>query len=222
LDKKTRAAAAPVGKKVKATKRKLTRAEKSEKIRNDLFHAAAKVVGEHGYLNAMVLMITQRAHVANGTFYNYFESRQDLFDQILPKLGREMLEFIAERSREGEDEFDREVKRLNAYFEYLNETPEFYRVLYEAEVFAPSAFETHTAQVLKGYAGLLRRALNKGEITGYESRELDILALILMGARYYIAMNYRHEDGTVDVPDWVAGTYKKFIMGGLRAINEPD
>ena len=222
MTKKTRTVTAAARKATKAPKRKLTRAEKSEKIRNDLFHAAAKVVGEQGYLNAMILMITQEANVANGTFYNYFESRQDLFDQILPKLGREMLEFIADRSREGEDEFDRELKRLAAYFDYLNETPEFYRVLYEAEVFAPAAFETHTEQVLKGYAGLLRRALNAREITGYKSHELDILALILMGARYYLAMNYRRKDGTVEVPDWVAKTYEKFIRGGLLAISEPD
>ena len=208
----------PKGKKV--AKPKLTRAEKSEMIRNDLFHAAAKVVGEHGYLNAMILMITQRARVANGTFYNYFDSRQDLFNQILPKMGREMLQFIAERSREGADEFEREVKRLQAFLDYLNEFPEFYRVLYEAEVFAPAAFEAHTNQVTKGYAGLLRRALNAGEIRGYSSRELDVLALILMGARYYIAMEYRREDGTVEVPSWVAATYKKFIMGGLQAISE--
>lgn len=205
----------------RAARPKLSRAEKSEKIRDDLFHAAAKVIGEHGYLKAMILMITQQAQVANGTFYNYFESRQDLFDKMLPGMGREMLQFIAERSNEGENEFDREKKRFEAFFEYLDEYPEFYRVLYEAEVFAPTAFEAHTEQVTKGYAGVLRRAANNGEITGYASRELDVLALILMGARYYIAMHFRRRNGEEGhLPDWVSETYKKFIMGGLRAVQE--
>ncbi len=218
--KKPRSAGGPPRAEKKVAKPKLTRAEKSEKIRNDLFHAAAKVVGEQGYLNAMILMITQKADVANGTFYNYFESRQDLFDQILPRMGREMLQYITERSA-GANEFEREVKRFTAFFDYLDEYPEFYRVLYEAEVFAPTAFEAHTAQVTKGYAGLLRRALNAGEITGYSSRELDVLALILMGARHYIAMHFRSlasDDG--HLPDWVATTYRKFIIGGLQAVAE--
>jgi AcrR family transcriptional regulator len=207
----------------KVAKAKLTRAEKSEMIRNHLFHAAADVVGEHGYLNAMILMITQKAGVANGTFYNYFESRQDLFDQLLPKLGREMLEFIAERSTTGKGEFEREVQRFEAFFEYLERYPEFYRILYEAEVFAPTAYETHIAQVTKGYAGILRKALNTREMSGYSSKELDVLALILMGARDYIATYFRRpEHGDVHLPDWVATTYKKFIMGGLRAITEND
>lgn len=209
--------AAP-GRRVAPRKVKRTRAEKAEQIRNDLFHAAAKVVGEHGYLNAMILMITQRANVANGTFYNYFESRQDLFDQLLPIMGREMLQFIAERSRTGETEFDREQQRFIAFFDYLAEHPEFYRILYEAEVFAPEAFDAHMAQVTNGFAGVLRKGQRNGEITGYSSKELDILALILMGARHYISMRYRHDDeGT---PDWVADTYRKFIMGGLRAVAE--
>lgn len=205
------------------TKVKLTRAEKAEQIRNDLFEAAADVVGEQGYLNAMILMITSKANVANGTFYNYFESRQDVFDQLLPRMGREMLNFIGERSEGPDSEIDKEEKRFTAFFDYLHERPEFYRILYEAEVFAQDAFDTHMGQVMKGYAGVLRKALNAGEITGYSSHELDVLALILMGARHYIAMRYlrlNKEDGAV--PDWVAGTYRKFIMGGLRAIAEDD
>src|SRR5271155_4036073 len=67
--------------------RRLSRAEKSQLIRNKLFDSAAKVVGKHGYSDAMVSLITSEAHVAQGTFYNYFESRQHLFDQLLPSLG---------------------------------------------------------------------------------------------------------------------------------------
>ena len=67
--------------------RKLTRAEKSQKIKRDLLAAAAKVVGKVGYSNAQVSRITALANVGQGTFYNHFASRQDLFDQLLPTLG---------------------------------------------------------------------------------------------------------------------------------------
>jgi AcrR family transcriptional regulator len=202
---------------------KLKRAEKAEQIHRDLFHAAAKVVGEHGYHKSMILMITQKANVANGTFYNYFENRQELFDQMLPTLGREMLDFIAERSVTGATELEKEEQRFTAFFDYLHEHPEFYRILYEAEVFAQGAFDEHTNQVLKGYTRLLRRALNAGEITGYTPKELEVLALILMGTRHYIAMRYlRQEHGDGTVPGWAVGTYKKFIKGGLRAIAEDE
>ena len=45
--------------------RKLTRAEKSQKIKRDLLAAAAKVVGKVGYSNAQVSRITAVASVSS-------------------------------------------------------------------------------------------------------------------------------------------------------------
>ena len=46
------------------------------------------IVGELGYAGASVALITARADVAQGTFYNYFESRQDLLDQLQLRVQR--------------------------------------------------------------------------------------------------------------------------------------
>ena len=69
---------------LKSKRVKLTRVEKSEETRKALFDAAAKIVGKHGYEGASIARITSRAKVAQGTFYNYFTTRQDLLDQLLP------------------------------------------------------------------------------------------------------------------------------------------
>jgi len=61
-----------------------TRAERSEQTLNALLDAAGEVVGELGYQDASVARITSQAGVAQGTFYNYFNSRQDLFDGNRP------------------------------------------------------------------------------------------------------------------------------------------
>ncbi|MGE3594128.1 MAG: TetR/AcrR family transcriptional regulator [Dehalococcoidia bacterium] len=50
--------------------------------------AAADVVGEEGYTAASIAKITARAGVAHGTFYSYFDDRQQLFDVLLPFVGR--------------------------------------------------------------------------------------------------------------------------------------
>ncbi len=102
---------------------KLTRAQKQSQIRAALLEAAAKVVGEVGYSAAMVSTITRRAGVAQGTFYNYFNSRQDLFDQLLPSMSDEMLAFITERSSHATNDVAREKLRFEAYFAYLLKRP---------------------------------------------------------------------------------------------------
>jgi AcrR family transcriptional regulator len=212
----------PVKRSKRAAAPKLNRAQKAEQIKDNLFDAAAKVVGEVGYLNAMVQMITARADLANGTFYNYFESRQEIFDQLLPRLGAEMLTFIASRSRDGETEIAREEQRFTSFFAFLSQRPEFYRILYEAEVFAHDAFVEHTDKVSEGYERILRRARASGALPGYDDDEIAVIALILMGARHYIAMRFINVDGaTKALPDRVVSTYMKFVAGGLRALADP-
>jgi AcrR family transcriptional regulator len=103
----------------------MTRAQKSEAVRKALFKAAAEIVGEFGYANASISKITQRANLAQGTFYNYFASRQDLLDQLLIALGADMLAYIHERAVGGKTFLDREERAFRAFFEFLKKNSLF-------------------------------------------------------------------------------------------------
>jgi AcrR family transcriptional regulator len=195
---------------------KLTRAQKKEQIRAALFAAAAKVVGEHGYSNAQVAMITAQASVAQGTFYNYFESQQDLLDQLLPTVGQAMLAFIKEASSDAASEVEREEKSFRAFFEFLKINPDFYRILYEAEVFAPEAYQKHNEAVARGYVRVLERAMNRGELRISDKRELEAVAQMLMGARHYLCMRFgRRGRGGISLPEWVVDAYMTVVKGGI-------
>ncbi len=203
-----------------AKKKPQTRAERSERTRDALFRAAAEVVGEVGYADASIAKITERAEVAQGTFYNYFESRQDLFDQLLPTLGQEMLEYIKERLDPDATGAEREIQRIKAYFQYLEEFPEFYRILYEAETLAPKAHHKHMEVIAGGYTRSLQRSWAKGEMPGFDKRELEIIAYVLLAARGYIGMRYREDGNGIRIPKWVVNTYAKLIRQGLFAGEE--
>ena len=197
-------------------RRRPSRAEKAIQTRAALMRAAELAVGEKGYEGASVADITAKAEVGSGTFYNYFESRQDLFDQLLPKVGREMLEFIQQRSARGKDEFEREELRLHAFFAFLEIRPEFYRILYEAEVFAPAAFRAHMATVTKGYTRLLSKARQTGELQNRSDDELEVISIMLLGIRHYLCMNYaRRDGGTVQPSTSVISAYMRLIRNGL-------
>jgi AcrR family transcriptional regulator len=47
-----------------------------EETRKALIRAASEVIGEFGYDGASIGRITERAGLAQGTFYLYFDSRQ--------------------------------------------------------------------------------------------------------------------------------------------------
>ena len=77
---------------------KLNRVERNAWTKRKIFDAATRVVGKFGYAEASVARITEQAGVAQGTFYNHFENRQELLDQLLPKIGMDMVRFIRDRT----------------------------------------------------------------------------------------------------------------------------
>jgi AcrR family transcriptional regulator len=118
---------------------KLNRVERNAWTKQKIFDAATRIVGKFGYAEASVARITEQAGVAQGTFYNHFENRQELLDQLLPKIGMDMVHFI--RARTGTAHAARqEIERFSAFFEFIREVPEFLRILNEAEFFAPIGY----------------------------------------------------------------------------------
>lgn len=204
-----------------ARRPKATREEKSERIRRELFRAAAEIVGEVGYAGASITLITQRAGVAQGTFYNYFESRQDLLDKLLPELGEQMRLHIREAALRAPHNFaELERSGFEAFFGFLKENPHFLRILNEAESYALAGYQKHFEATAKDYVRFLGRAQRNGEFPGYEEHELEAIAFILMAARSYLAVRYLGQHinrrRLTKLPPAVVDTYMKFVLHGLQ------
>lgn len=193
-----------------------TRLERNAEIRQRLFEAATHVVGEVGYAEASVARITARAGVAQGTFYNYFETRQELLDQLLPNVGLTLLNFIKERAESLPTERAREEGRFRSFFEFLRKVPEFLRILHEAESFAPKGYQTHFQNASSGYVRVLKRARTKKEIRNFTDAELEAVVYMLMGAREYLSRRYVYSNGRPrKIPEVVISSYVKLLAGGL-------
>ena len=127
------------------------------------------MVGKYGYAEASVARITEEAGVAQGTFYNHFENRQELLDQLLPKIGIDMVYFIRERTGTAHAA-RQEIERFSAFFDFIREVPEFLRILNEAEYFAPIGYQKHLDNIATAYVRILRRARQAGAIVDYQRR----------------------------------------------------
>lgn len=197
--------------------KKKPRAERNEEVKLRLFQAASKIVGRRGYAEASVARITQLAGYAQGTFYNHFTNRQELLDNLLPILGRQMVEFIEARVDRNLSEADRESARLRAFFEFLIEMPEFLRILNEAEFFAPAGYERHLQTVAADYVRTFKRGkLNDRRLAEFSDAELEVVVHILLGARSYLGQRYCFDKGTVHpIPEHVMSSYIKLLNGGL-------
>lgn len=191
----------------------MSREEKAQLTYRNLMEAAARVVGEDGYAAASIAKVTQAAGVAHGTFYNYFEDQQALFDVLLPYVGEQMTDKItSDLAGFSGPGFEREVARFRAYCDYLRENPGFYRVLYEAEVFAPKAHETHIRRLTEGYIRAMKRALAAGDLRDMDEDGMRVTAAILLGARAYVAMQFKKSG---EVPETAIRAYAALVREGM-------
>src|SRR3979409_2103861 len=175
---------------------KLNRVERNPWTKRKIFDAATRIVGKYGYAEASVARITEQAGVAQGTFYNHFENRQELLDQLLPKIGLDMVRFI--RDRTGSAHAARqEIERFGAFFDFIREVPEFLRILNEAEYFAPIGYQNDLDNTATAYVRILRRARQAGVIVDYSDEEFEAIVHMLMGARGYLSRRYSYVGGSV-------------------------
>src|SRR5436305_7900071 len=211
-----------------ATSAKVTKLDSVERnawTKQKIFDAAAKSVGKYGYAEASVARITEQAGVAQGTFYNHFENRQELLDRLLPKIGVDMVRFIRERTGTAHAA-RQEIERFSAFFDFIREVPEFLRILNEAEYFAPIGYQKHLDNIATAYVRILRRARQAGAIVDYSDDEFEAIVHILMGARGYLSRRYSYVGGSVTAaPAHVISAYRKLITRALftpARRTEPD
>lgn len=209
-----------VGANAQVRKRKPSaeKVEKNEATRLALIEAAAKIVGRYGYSGCSIARVTAKAKVAHGTFYLHFKSQQELFDLLLPTLGARMLDKISDAVRNATSLLEVERRGLEANFAYLVAHPYMYRLMMEAELFAPTAFRAHIDMLIERYVRSLRRSLKDQEPPLYSDAELEQVASMLMGARSYLLMRFCAVDGKIQpLSPEILDTYLRFVANGLKA-----
>jgi AcrR family transcriptional regulator len=196
--------------------RRLSREEQSEQNRKLLIDAAADVVGKYGYAEASVSRITDAARLAHGTFYNYFESRQDILDLLPPRYAEKMLQYIGERMDPRLNGLEREVKRFELFFEFFHETTESARLVNEAPVMAPVGFAQFSKIVRENYTRALQRSIKLGEIPSLSPEKLSDLVDILIAIRNGLSQPRQAPKlKRQQVSESLIGSYREFIRKAL-------
>lgn len=190
--------------------------QKNEETRVRLLNAAARVIGKYGYAGCSIARVAARAKVAHGTFYLHFKSQQDLFDQLLPALGAEMLEVIGKAVRDSKSLIELEHRGLVANFDYLVQHPYLHRVTSEAELYAPVAYRQYFEELAKPYKKSLRRSMAAQSQPAFSEEQLDAVISMLLGARYYLLTRFCVQGNSLKpLTRELTETYLRFVAEGL-------
>lgn len=154
--------------------------------RQAIIDAAAVVIGTVGYEKASIAKITDAVGLAHGTFYLYFSDRQELFDQVLPLKGLEILRFLRGEVMHATTVIEMERLGLLGFQSYVEKSPWFFRLLHEGRSATPKGHANHMSNLLTAFKRALRRWQVKGQLPDFSDEQLETLALLMIGARDYL------------------------------------
>jgi AcrR family transcriptional regulator len=161
--------------------------QRGTRTRQRVLEAAEAVFSEHGYHEASIVKITEAAGVGQGTFYLYFSSKQEAFDELVRDLNRRVRHAMKEASSQGKTRLEAELLGFRAYFRFTAEHPALYRIIRQAEFVSPEMLRYHYDRLSAGYVEGLREAIEGGEIADLDP---EVAAWALMGMGELIGMRW--------------------------------
>ena len=99
------------------------RTERGNRTRTKLLEAAEHVFAQFGYSEASIVRITEAAGVAQGTFYLYFASKLEIFEELVEDLNRRVRHAMTEASAGAANRIESERAGFRGFFEFTAEHP---------------------------------------------------------------------------------------------------
>ena len=160
---------------------------RGERTRRRLLEAAERIFAELGYHDASIVKLTESAGVGQGTFYLYFSSKKEIFDELVLDLNRRVRHAMTEASSGAGTRAERELLGFTAFFRFTADHPALYRIIRQAEFVSPEMLHRHYERLTEGYVVGLRDAMERGEIA---EGDPEVLAWALMGIGELVGMRW--------------------------------
>jgi AcrR family transcriptional regulator len=177
--------------------------------RQRLIEAAEQIFGTLGYHEASIVKITEAAGVGQGTFYLYFASKKEVFDELVRDLNRRVRHAMKEASSQGTTRLEAELLGFEAYFRFTADHPALYRIIRQAEFVSPEMLRYHYDRLSAGYVEGLREAVERGEIAG--DLDPEVAAWALMGMGELVGMRWILWERVAEMPEPVLAELERII-----------
>ena len=180
---------------------------------NNILSAAAQEIYEKGYHNAAINDITRRAGVASGTFYVYFDSKDDLYKFLLLQCSHMIRKHLNNAIMGCRTRREAEEVGLRAWLNFVQKNQYVYHIIWESLYVDKQLFMDYYATFSRSYIKGLDQAKEKGEIN--PDIDTDVLAWILMGASNFLGLNWGlFKDHPGDIERVVTG-FMRVLTGNV-------
>lgn len=184
---------------------------RGQQTRQRILDAAEELFGEKGYEQTGIVEICQRAGVAQGTFYIYFNDKKAAFIELVKELSHSLRREIAEAIKGISDRIEIEQVGYRTFFAFVMKHRNLYRIVRQAEFVDEDVFHWYYRRWVQGYTRGLTKAIKEKQI-----RRLDpeSLAYCLMGIGDFLGMRWVIWEDRVP-PQKILKDMMTFIQYGL-------
>ena len=198
-----------------ASEGKAPRTARGERTLRKILDAALHEFGERGFSEGSIVGITQRARVALGTFYTYFDSKEAVFKALVNDMSTRVRDHVAPVLKVASDALDGEGKALESYLEFARAHKHVYRIIDEAEFADPEGFEKHYRTTATRIAARLDQGKAKGEVFATGSKlASEVEAWAIMGMNVFLGLRFAVWGR--ERPEEVARLANRMIRRGLE------
>jgi AcrR family transcriptional regulator len=194
---------------------KAPRTARGERTLRKILDAALEEFGEKGFAEGSIVGITSRAKVALGTFYTYFDSKEEVYRTLVRGLSEEIGVCVAPALEAATDPIDAERRALLAFLEFVASHKHVYRLIDEAETVDPEGFRRHYEVTAERIVARLQGATDRGELRADPSPiGTEAIAWAIMGANVFLGL--RFGVWSKAEPEEVAAVMNRLLERGLK------
>lgn len=186
--------------------------QRGEATRQAILDAAERVIGEVGYTESSITEITRVAGVAQGTFYIYFRSKDEIFRELVLAMGRQLRRALSEATASVANRLAAEKEGLRAFLVFVSKHPQLYRIIQESMFVDPSAYRAYFEAFAENYRMALEAAAEAHEMCPGDA---EIRAWAMMGMAKYLGERYALWEETRPIGEVVDAAHD-LIVNGLR------
>lgn len=195
---------------------KAPRTARGQRTLRKILDAARQEFGEQGFSESSIVAITQRAGVALGTFYTYFDSKEAVFQALVRDMSAQVRYHVAPAFRDADDALDGERRALASFLQFARTHRDVYRIIDEAEFVDPATYQEHYETTASRIAARFAAARDKGELSSDLSDEdIEIIAWASMGANVFLGLKF--EVWSSADPERIANVTNRLLRRGLSA-----
>ena len=193
---------------------RLPKRKDGQKTFDHIIETAKKLFSKNGYQATSINEIIDKAGIATGTFYLYFDDKFALYSYLLAKYRKSIRKAISEGIHDAHTRYEKERLGLRSFLKFAWQDPLAYRIIWESMFADKELFREYYVTFSHDYVRQLNLAVNQGEVR--DDVDLETLSYILMGISNFVGLQVLFRETLTDLDlDRITDNVMKVLKSGM-------